>query len=343
MSLWEARAAYINQSTSALERYVKVGDELKRVTKMTTYQPIQDQQANTEMMQRIHDSENSSSDKPMRMPSRGSGANVTSSGTGWGKGDAHHTGQSMQNNPNHNMNDTGNPAQAPEVAQAINEQTQQIHQSLESIKQAQTNSVKIQELQEKIEDQDDQLRNLDQMALDYADEIEESNKKYADLRVKHADLTRNFNILADQQSEDILKRERRVLTEHFATGDSVAKMMKEKKDTYRDPKKKHAVATSAMTLTEVVFDPNSRRYRTNVGFNQGKEYASRNTSDFDDISTAPAIPPGLTPTKPPGLTPSPAKTPRSGVRKTRKGKNGASGSGTTPGSGPVRTKNYRRI
>ena len=47
MSLAEARAVYINATTSALQRYVVAGDRAARKTKMMEYTPAQASEANT--------------------------------------------------------------------------------------------------------------------------------------------------------------------------------------------------------------------------------------------------------------------------------------------------------
>ena len=81
-SVWDKRARYIDQSTSALQRYVALGDEYARKTRMKMYTPEQAQEADTSLYERLLKDEQKV--KPGRMPERSSGVANTSLSTGWG-------------------------------------------------------------------------------------------------------------------------------------------------------------------------------------------------------------------------------------------------------------------
>ena len=73
--VWDKRARYIEQSTSALQRCVKLGDEYARHTKMQRYTPKQAQEADTSLYERLLKDEQTV--KPGRMPERSSGTAMT--------------------------------------------------------------------------------------------------------------------------------------------------------------------------------------------------------------------------------------------------------------------------
>ena len=82
-SVWDKRARYIEQSTSALQRYVAMGDVLARNTKMKEYTPQQAQEADVSLYGRLLRDEQKTG--PGKMPERSSGVAHTSETTGWGK------------------------------------------------------------------------------------------------------------------------------------------------------------------------------------------------------------------------------------------------------------------
>lgn len=83
MSVWEARANYINSTTSALQRYVVAGDKYARQTKMKAYVPEQQRDADISLYKRLLADEQKTG--PGKMPERSSMLAVTSSDTGWGR------------------------------------------------------------------------------------------------------------------------------------------------------------------------------------------------------------------------------------------------------------------
>lgn len=95
-STWNEKARYIEESTSALQRYVTMGDEYARQTKMKEYTPTQAQEADISLYQRLIGDEQKTG--PGRMPERGSNAEAvtTSKTTGWGKKDIAVSGVSHQ-------------------------------------------------------------------------------------------------------------------------------------------------------------------------------------------------------------------------------------------------------
>lgn len=94
-STWNEKARYIEQSTSALARYVAMGDEAARHTKMKEYTPTQAQEADISLYQRLISDEQKTG--PGRMPERGAGEPLTTSKTtGWGKEDIAVSGVSHQ-------------------------------------------------------------------------------------------------------------------------------------------------------------------------------------------------------------------------------------------------------
>lgn len=109
MSLAEARAVYINATTSALQRYVVAGDRAARATKMMEYTPAQASEADTAIYQRLLSDEQKVG--PGRMPERSGLTMATSATTGWGKKDRATSGVSMQpetqvhHSAGHNPND----------------------------------------------------------------------------------------------------------------------------------------------------------------------------------------------------------------------------------------------
>jgi hypothetical protein len=82
-SVWDKRARYIEQSTSALQRYVAFGDEMARSTKMKEYTPQQAREADVSLYNRLLSDEQRTG--PGRMPERSSGTAHTSETTGWGR------------------------------------------------------------------------------------------------------------------------------------------------------------------------------------------------------------------------------------------------------------------
>jgi hypothetical protein len=52
-SVWDKRARYIEQSTSALQRYVAIGDKVARLTKMKMYIPQQAHEADISLYSRL--------------------------------------------------------------------------------------------------------------------------------------------------------------------------------------------------------------------------------------------------------------------------------------------------
>jgi hypothetical protein len=82
-SVWDKRARYIEQSTSALQRYVAMGDAMARFTKMKEYTPQQAQEADVSLYSRLLSDEQKTA--PGKMPERSSGVAHTSETTGWGK------------------------------------------------------------------------------------------------------------------------------------------------------------------------------------------------------------------------------------------------------------------
>lgn len=95
-STWNEKARYIEQSTSALARYVIMGDEYARRTKMQEYTPRQAQEADISLYQRLINDEQKTG--PGRMPQRENvtGSMTTSQNTGWGKRDIAVSGVSHQ-------------------------------------------------------------------------------------------------------------------------------------------------------------------------------------------------------------------------------------------------------
>ena len=82
-SVWDKRARYIEQSTSALQRYVAMGDTAARHTKMREYTPQQAREADISLYNRLLSDEQRTG--PGKMPERSSGTAHTSETTGWGK------------------------------------------------------------------------------------------------------------------------------------------------------------------------------------------------------------------------------------------------------------------
>ena len=80
--MWDKRASYIEQSTSALQRYVALGDEYARHTRMQMYTPKQTQEADISLYERLLKDEQKVG--PGRMPERSSGTATTSLDAGWG-------------------------------------------------------------------------------------------------------------------------------------------------------------------------------------------------------------------------------------------------------------------
>lgn len=81
-SVWDKRARYIEQSTSALQRYVAIGDKVARLTKMKMYTPQQAHEADISLYGRLLRDEQKTG--PGRMPERSSSTAHTSLTTGWG-------------------------------------------------------------------------------------------------------------------------------------------------------------------------------------------------------------------------------------------------------------------
>jgi len=81
-SIWDKRARYIEQSTSALQRYIEIGDTVARHTKMKEYTPDQAREADLSLYNRLLSDEQKT--RPGRMPERSSGTALTSETTGWG-------------------------------------------------------------------------------------------------------------------------------------------------------------------------------------------------------------------------------------------------------------------
>lgn len=81
-SVWDKRARYIEQSTSALQRYVAMGDTVARFTKMKEYTPQQSREADISLYSRLLSDEQKTG--PGRMPERSSGVAHTTVTTGWG-------------------------------------------------------------------------------------------------------------------------------------------------------------------------------------------------------------------------------------------------------------------
>jgi len=82
-SIWDKRARYIEQSTSALQRYVEIGDTAARHTKMKEYTPEQAREADLSIYSRLLSDEQKT--RPGRMPERSSGTALTSESAGWGR------------------------------------------------------------------------------------------------------------------------------------------------------------------------------------------------------------------------------------------------------------------
>ena len=82
-SVWDKRARYIEQSTSALQRYVTMGDAMARLTKMKEYTTRQAQEADVSLYGRLLSDEQKTG--PGKMPERSSNVAHTSETTGWGK------------------------------------------------------------------------------------------------------------------------------------------------------------------------------------------------------------------------------------------------------------------
>ena len=82
-SVWDKRARYIEQSTSALQRYVAMGDTVARFTKMKEYTPQQAREADVSLYNRLLSDEQKTG--PGKMPERSTGTAHTSETTGWGK------------------------------------------------------------------------------------------------------------------------------------------------------------------------------------------------------------------------------------------------------------------
>ena len=82
-SVWDKRARYIEQSTSALQRYVEMGDTMARFTKMKEYTAQQAREADISLYSRLLSDEQKTG--PGKMPERSSGVAHTSETTGWGK------------------------------------------------------------------------------------------------------------------------------------------------------------------------------------------------------------------------------------------------------------------
>ena len=82
-SVWDKRARYIEQSTSALQRYVAMGDAAARYTKMKVYTPQQAREADISLYSRLLSDEQKTG--PGKMPERSTSTAHTSETTGWGK------------------------------------------------------------------------------------------------------------------------------------------------------------------------------------------------------------------------------------------------------------------
>jgi hypothetical protein len=82
-SVWDKRARYIEQSTSALQRYVAMGDAAARYTKMKEYTPQQAREADISLYSRLLSDEQRTG--PGKMPERSTSTAHTSETTGWGK------------------------------------------------------------------------------------------------------------------------------------------------------------------------------------------------------------------------------------------------------------------
>jgi len=82
-SVWDKRARYIEQSTSALQRYVEMGDAMARFTKMKEYTAQQAREADISLYSRLLSDEQKTG--PGKMPERSSGVAHTSETTGWGR------------------------------------------------------------------------------------------------------------------------------------------------------------------------------------------------------------------------------------------------------------------
>jgi hypothetical protein len=93
-SVWDKRARYIEQSTSALQRYVAMGDTAARNTKMREYTPQQAREADISLYSRLLSDEQRTG--PGKMPERSSSTAHTSETTGWGKKHLAISGVSLQ-------------------------------------------------------------------------------------------------------------------------------------------------------------------------------------------------------------------------------------------------------
>jgi hypothetical protein len=82
-SVWDKRARYIEQSTSALQRYIEIGDTVAMHTKMKEYIPDQAREADLSLYNRLLSDEQNT--RPGRMPERSSGPALTSESTVWGR------------------------------------------------------------------------------------------------------------------------------------------------------------------------------------------------------------------------------------------------------------------
>ena len=82
-SVWDKRARYIEQSTSALQRYVAMGDTAARYTKMKEYTPQQAHEADISLYIRLLSDEQRTG--PGKMPERASSTAHTSETTRWWK------------------------------------------------------------------------------------------------------------------------------------------------------------------------------------------------------------------------------------------------------------------